>query len=298
MTTTWFHSISVSPGKALVFGIILNLLFVVVEFIVGILVNSLALISDAGHNLSDVASLALALVAFNLTKVRPSQLFTYGLGKSTVFIAWINAVVLFIVIGAIGWESIGRFRSTEVVQGYSVAVVAGVGIVINSVTAMLFFKERKKDLNLRGAFLHMAADTLVSFGVVCTGLLITFTQWYWADTVMSLVIVGVILISGWGLLRDSTVLVLDGVPRGIDLKRIRNVMMNPDKVTNVHHIHIWAMSTSENALTAHITVAGDAGFPEIESIKNRIRSELAGLSIHHVTLEFEREDASCTADDC
>ncbi|MFH1161442.1 MAG: cation diffusion facilitator family transporter [bacterium] len=298
MPSTWFHKMTVSTGKAFVIGITLNLIFVVIEFGAGIFLNSLALISDAGHNLSDVASLALALVAFNLARVKPNQTFTYGLRKSTVLISLVNAVILMIVIGAIAWESIARLRVTEVVQGDSIALVAGIGIVINAITALLFFKERKKDLNIKGAFLHMAADALVSLGVVCTGLLIGLTHWYWMDTAMSLAIVLVILISTWGLLRDSAVLALDGVPKGIDLDKVRNELMKSGEVKQVHHIHVWAMSTTENALTAHVTVANDFPLSGLEPLKSRMKTNLATMNIQHATLEFELESEPCLKTDC
>ncbi len=298
MTSTWYHKITVSTSKAFVIGITLNLIFVLIEFSTGFFLNSLALISDAGHNLSDVASLTLALVAYNLARVKPNQTFTYGLGKSTVLISLVNAVILMIVIGAIAWESIARLRVTKVVEGDSIALVAGIGIVINAITALLFFKERKKDLNIKGAFLHMAADTLVSLGVVCTGLLISFTHWYWMDTAMSLAIVLVILVSTWGLLRDSAVLALDGVPKGIDLEKVRSEMMKPEEVKQVHHIHVWAMSTTGNALTAHVIVASDFPLSGLESLKNRMKTDLAMLKIQHVTLEFELESEPCVKEDC
>ena len=199
-------------NRAFIIGIALNLVFVVVEFGAGFYLNSLALISDAGHNLSDVASLALAMLAFRLAKVKPNQTFTYGLRKSTILISLLNAIILMIVVGFIAWESILRLKSTEAVQGDSMAVVAGIGILINTITAFLFFKNRKQDLNIKGAFLHLAADALVSVGVVAAGIVIGFTDWYWLDTAVSLAIVVVIVISTWGLLRDSTILALDGVP--------------------------------------------------------------------------------------
>ena len=280
-------------NRAFIIGIALNLVFVVVEFGAGIYLNSLALISDAGHNLSDVASLALAMLAFRLAKVKPNRTFTYGLRKSTILISLLNAIILMIVVGFIAWESVLRLKSTEAVQGDSMAVVAGVGILINTITALLFFKNRKQDLNIKGAFLHLAADALVSVGVVATGIVIGFTDWYWLDTAVSLAIVVVIIVSTWGLLRDSTVLALDGVPRGIDPKKVKEEILKFHEVKNVHHIHIWAMSTTENALTAHLTVADDFNLSSFEPLKAEIHQVLCNLKIQHSTLEIELESESC-----
>ncbi|MFH1298105.1 MAG: cation diffusion facilitator family transporter [Bacteroidota bacterium] len=280
-------------NRAFIIGIILNLLFVVVEFGAGIYLNSLALISDAGHNLSDVASLTLAMVAFRLAKVKPNQTFTYGLQKSTILVSLFNAVILLIVIGAIAWESLARLKEPPPIQGDYMAVVAGIGIFINTITALLFFKNREKDLNIKGAFLHLAADALVSVGVVAAGIIIAFTHWYWLDTAVSMAIVIVILISTWGLLRDSTILALDGVPRGINLEKVKDALLHVPQIRNVHHIHVWAMSTTENALTAHIVVANDFPLSSFEPLKIEIQQVLLTLNIQHSTLELELEGEAC-----
>lgn len=282
-----------SINRAFVIGITLNLVFVIVEFVAGLYLNSLALISDAGHNLSDVASLALALVAFRLTRVKSSDTFTYGLRKSTILISLLNAIILLVVVAVIAWESIARFRSEPVVEGDAMAVVATIGIVINTITAMLFFKSRKSDLNLKGAFLHMAADALVSVGVVVTGLVIGYTAWYWLDTVVSLVIVVVIVISTWSLLRDSLILALDGVPRNVDMERVRQAILSVPDVMGVHHIHVWALSTTENALTAHIVVANDFPLSAFEPMKEMLRKNMEKCGVRHVTVEIEREVEAC-----
>ncbi|NQV01831.1 MAG: cation transporter [Bacteroidia bacterium] len=280
-------------NRAFIIGIILNLLFVIIEFGAGIYINSLALISDAGHNLSDVASLALAMVAFRLAKVKPNQTFTYGLRKSTILISLLNAVILLIVIGAIAWESLARLKEPQPIQGDYMAMVAGIGIVINTITALLFFKNREKDLNIKGAYLHLAADALVSLGVVGTGIVIGFTSWYWLDTAVSMAIVIVILVSTWGLLRDSTILALDGVPRGIDLKKVKDAISRSSEIRDVHHIHVWAMSTTENALTAHIVVANDFPLSSFEPLKAEIQKALLNQSIQHSTLEIELAGEPC-----
>jgi len=291
------HSIGSSQNndinRAFVVGIILNLLFVVIEFSAGALLNSLALISDAGHNLSDVASLALAMVAFRLARVKPNSTFTYGLRKSTILISLLNAMILLIVIGAIAWESIARLKQPHPIQGDYMAVVAGIGIVINAVTALLFFRNRKKDLNIKGAYLHLAADALVSMGVVVAGIVIGFTAWYWLDTAVSLAIVIVIFFSTWGLLRDSTILALDGVPRGIDLEKVKEAILCSAEIRSVHHIHVWAMSTTENALTAHIVVADDFPLSAFEPLKAEIQKTLQLRGIQHSTLEIELAGANC-----
>lgn len=291
------HSIGSSQNndinRAFVVGIILNLLFVVIEFSAGALLNSLALISDAGHNLSDVASLALAMVAFRLARVKPNSTFTYGLRKSTILISLLNAMILLIVIGAIAWESIARLKQPHPIQGDYMAVVAGIGIVINAVTALLFFRNRKKDLNIKGAYLHLAADALVSMGVVVAGIVIGFTAWYWLDTAVSLAIVIVIFFSTWGLLRDSTILALDGVPRGIDLEKVKEAILCSAEIRSVHHIHVWAMSTTENALTAHIVVADDFPLSAFEPLKAEIQKALQLRGIQHSTLEIELAGANC-----
>jgi len=280
-------------NRAFIIGILLNLLFVVIEFGAGFFLNSLALISDAGHNLSDVASLTLAMVAFRLAKVKPNQTFTYGLRKSTILISLLNAVILLIVIGAIALESIARLKEPQPVQGDYMAVVAGVGIIINTVTALLFFKNREKDLNIKGAFLHLAADAFVSLGVVGTGIIIGFTAWYWLDTAVSFAIVIVILISTWGLLRDSTILALDGVPRGIDLEKVKVAILSSKEIKDVHHIHVWAMSTTENALTAHIVVAHNFPLSSFEPLKTEVQKALLQQEIQHSTLEIELAGDPC-----
>ncbi|MFC2102024.1 cation diffusion facilitator family transporter [Bacteroidota bacterium] len=284
-------------NRAFIVGITLNLLFVVIEFGAGFFINSLALISDAGHNLSDVASLALAMLAFRLAKVKPNQTFTYGLRKSTILISLLNAVILLIVIGAIAWESIARLKEPQIIQGDYMAIVAGIGIVINTITALLFFKNRKKDLNIKGAFLHLAADALVSLGVVVAGIVIGFTAWYWLDTAVSIGIVCVILISTWGLLRDSTILALDGVPRGINLEKVKIAILSAKEIKDVHHIHVWAMSTTENALTAHIVVANDFPLSSFEPLKTEIQQALLNSGIQHSTLEIELAGEPCATTD-
>lgn len=276
-------------NRAFILGIALNLGFVVVEFVVGFITGSLALVSDAGHNLSDVASLALSLVAFRLARVKPTQQYTFGYRKSTILISLLNALILLLAVGAIGYEAIRRFSRPEPVEGSTIAIVAGIGIVVNAVSAFLFFKDKEKDLNVKGAYLHLLADAVVSLGAVIAGLIIAGTGWYWVDPLISLAIIIVIVYSTWGLLRSSLRLSLDGVPPGIDLEKVREAALKVPGVKDIYHIHIWAMSTTENALTAHVLVDGGLAGGELDRLKAALRHELEHLDIRHATLETNSE---------
>jgi len=272
-------------NRAFLVGIVLNVAYVVVELAAGFFLNSVSLISDAGHNLSDVVSLVLALLAFKLARVKPNSKYTYGYKKSTVLVSLLNACILLVAVGVIVWESIGKLREPHPVEGGAIAWVAGVGIVINAFTAWLFMKDRKRDLNVKGAYLHMAADTLVSVGVLIAGVVIQLTGWYIVDPLIGIVVGVVILFSSWGLLRDSMTLTLDGVPRGIDPKKVKQTMLDQKGVIGVHHLHIWALSTTENALTAHVVVDDLA---EEKEIKHAVKDALTGVGIQHATLELEK----------
>ncbi len=214
-------------GKAFVVGIGLNALFVIVEVVVGLYSNSMSLLTDAGHNLSDVASLVLSLIAFRLAKKKSTEKFTYGYKKTTVLAALFNAVFLLIAIGILGFESVHRLLNPEIVRGDTIAWVAGAGIFINVTTAFMFFKNRKIDLNIKSAYLHMMSDALVSAGVVVGGIVIVYTGWYWIDPVIGLIIMIVILIGTWSLLTDSFRLSMDAVPRDIDMNEIKNIIIKP-----------------------------------------------------------------------
>lgn len=285
-------------NKAFIVGIVLNIVYVVIELVAGIALSSVSLISDAGHNLSDVVSLVLALLAFKLAQVKPSQKYTYGYKKSTVLVSLLNACILLVAVGVILWESVEKLRNPHPVEGGAIAWVAGVGIVVNAFTAWLFVKDRKKDLNVKGAFMHMAADALVSFGVVVSGIIIGFTGWYFIDPIIGIVIAVVILISTVHLLSDSLRLSLDGVPVGMvspdDVRR--RVMDAEPRVSDIHHIHIWAISTTENALTAHVVI----GRAEFEgAVKSSVKHLLEDMGITHSTLEFEYPDGNgCVCGDC
>jgi len=287
------HAINAeSLNKAFIIGIVLNLVFVVIEFAAGFWFDSLALLSDAGHNLSDVVSLVLALLAFRLAKVKANERYTYGYKKSTILVSLLNAVILLVAVGAIVIESIHKLNNPAVVPGGAIAWVAGVGVLINAFTAFLFMKDKEKDLNVKGAYLHMAADALVSVGVLVAGIVISRTGWYIIDPIIGLIVAVVILISTWNLLHDSLRLTLDGVPTSIDSQKVVEAIRALPGVDDVHHIHIWAISTTENALTAHIVLKQPEGMQEV---KHLIRHRLEDFGIGHATLEFEVPGEHCEA---
>ncbi|MEI6407964.1 MAG: cation diffusion facilitator family transporter [Bacteroidota bacterium] len=292
------HHTVTNVNRAFIIGIILNSVFVAVEAVAGFWTQSLALLTDAGHNLSDVAALALSLLAFKLAKQKATERYTYGYRKTTVLVTLLNAVILLVAVGGIGYEAIHRFFNPQPLQGNVIAWVAGVGILINSLSAYLFLKDKEKDLNIQGAYLHMAADALVSAGVVVAGILISYTQWYWLDSVISFVIMAVILASTWKLLMDSLRLSLDGVPDGVDILEIRTKLLKIKDLIDVHHLHVWAISTTQNALTAHLVVANTASLAEAEVVKQKAKHALEHLNIHHATVEIETEDSPCDSPDC
>ena len=288
------HEIT-SLNKAFIIGISLNLVFVVAEFLAGFWYNSLGLLSDAGHNLGDVASLVLAMLAFRLAKVQPTSRYTYGYKKSTVLVSLLNAVILLVAVGIIIGESVGKLFHPQPVEGDAIAWVAGIGVVINAVTAWLFMKDKDKDLNVKGAYLHMAADALVSVGVVVSGVEIARTGWYVIDPIIGLLIALIIIYSTWGLLRDSLRLSLDGVPMGTDIGKVENAIREVPGVQDVHHLHIWAISTTETALTAHIVIKDTN---QMETVKYEIKHELEHVGVQHATLEFETTGACCSEPCC
>ena len=274
----------ISLNKAFIIGITLNIAFVIVEFGVGFYYNSLGLLSDAGHNLGDVASLVLAMLAFRLQKVHPNSRYTYGYKKSTILVSLLNAVILLVAVGIIIAESIDKLFHPVSVDGSAIAWTAGVGV-----------KDKDKDLNVKGAYLHMAADALVSVGVVASGIIITYTGWSIIDPIIGLGIAVVIIVSTWGLLHDSLRLSLDGVPVGIDAQKIQQIIMEQPGVENCHHLHIWALSTTETALTAHIVIDN---ITQLEEVKQHIKEALEEAGIHHATLEFEDERTTCCKECC
>ncbi len=284
------HTEDINLNKAFIIGISLNVIFVIIEFAAGIWYDSMGLLSDAGHNLSDIASLLLAMLAFRLSKISAKKNYTYGYKKSTVLVSLINAMILLIAVGFIIAESIDKLYSPKTVEGGIIAWVAGVGIIINLFTALLFLKNKNKDLNIKGAYLHMMADALVSLGVVISGVVIIFTGWYIIDPLIGLIIAFIITVSTWGLLKDSIRLSLDGVPTTINIEEIKKLILSENQIISLHHLHIWALSTTENALTVHIVLDD---MKNLETVKQNLKQKLHNVGIAHATLEFEDNKSHC-----
>jgi cobalt-zinc-cadmium efflux system protein len=286
------HShLSTSNNTAFAVGVVLNLGFVGVEAGYGIAANSLALLSDAAHNLSDVFGLLIAWGAIYLGNSLPTKRRTYGLRRSSILAALVNAIVLLVVVGGIAWEAAGRFGQPEDVQGSMVIWVAAIGIVINTISALLFMAGGKKDLNVRGAFLHMAADAGVSVAVVLTGFGMYATGWNWLDPAISFAICGVIVWGTWGLLRESLNLAMDAVPSGIDSHAVEAYLAGLPGVLAVHDLHIWGMSTTEAALTAHLVMpVPPVGDDFLGGVCHELRRR---FEIGHVTIQVERGDIAC-----
>ena len=266
-------------------GIFLNLLFVCIESVYGYLSGSLALIADAGHNFSDVAGLALAWFALWLSQKRPNINYSFGLKKSSILAALFNSLFLLIAVGIIIWEAIHRIKNPGNIKPQTVIIVAGVGLVINGLTALFFFKGKDHDLNIRGAFLHMAADALISLGVVLSGILISYTSWMWLDPIISLIISVVIIYGTWDLLKHSLSLSMDAVPMGINPMAVKEYLGSLEDVVEVHDLHIWAMSTTETALSVHLTLKKNA----LDNQKLLLISKYLKdhFKIHHPTIQFE-----------
>ena len=276
-----------SFGAAFAIGTALNLGFVIVEGIYGIAAGSIALLADAGHNLSDVLGLLIAWGAAALAKRRPSARYTYGLRSSSILAALLNALLLLVAITLIAIEAVRRFWEPAPVAGTTVMIVAAVGIAVNGVTAWLFASGRKGDLNIRGAFLHMAADAVVSVGVVVAGFIILRTGWTWLDPTVSLIIVGVIAVGTWGLLRDSVNLSLQATPPGLDAQEIDAFLRSQPGVTATHDLHVWPMSTTETALTVHLLmVTGYPGDAYTASLAAALKER---FGIHHATVQIETD---------
>ncbi len=284
--------------SAFAVGIGLNLSFVLIEAFIGLAVQSMSLLSDAAHNLADVGTLAISLFAYRLLKVKATEEFTYGYKKTSILAALFNSVVLLVSIGAIAYESINRFFNPAPIQGGAVAVVAGIGIVINTTSAFLFFKEKERDINLKSAYLHLLSDALVSAAVVVGGVAMMFTSWFWIDGILSLFIAGVILASTWKLLRESLKLSIDGVPANVSVKEITDRALQQEGVAGLHHVHIWALSSTENAMTAHLVLRNDVAREKELVIKEQFRHELLHHHIQHITLETEKENEQCVDADC
>nr|WP_173577507.1 cation diffusion facilitator family transporter [Acetobacter fallax] len=290
------HHAPASFGTAFALGIGLNSAYLIAETIWGILAHSLALLADAGHNLSDVLALGAAWLAHNLAQRAPSARFTYGLRRSSILAALSNAVILLVVTGGIAWEAILRLAHPAPVVGKTVMIVAAIGILVNGGTALLFMGGQKNDLNLRGAFLHMATDALASLAVVITGGLVMLTGLLWLDPAISLAISVLIVAATWSLLRDSLDMALDGVPKGVDLSGVETYLLSLPGVSSLHDLHVWAMSTTETALTVHLVRTGTDGADNdriLEAAGETLRSR---FGIVHPTLQIEltRCDAGCS----
>ena len=282
-------------GKVLLWGIILNLGYVIFEAAAGFRESSLGLLSDAGHNLSDVLSLALSWIAIRLAAIPASRRFTYGYRKAGILIALVNAMLLLVAVGGIAAEAIRSLSNPAEVNGAAVSLVAGIGIVVNALTAFLLMRHSRSDVNIKGAFLHMAADALVSVGVVVSGVIIHFTGLGWIDPAVSLVIAAVILASTIALLVESLRLALDAVPESVDREKVESILSSDANVAGWHHLHIWALSTSENALTVHLVLKDISG---MEGTKATLRAALKDAGITHPTFETESEGTSCEAGNC
>lgn len=284
--------------RALIIGLSLNLLFVIIEAGVGFCINSLALLTDAGHNLSDTAGLFFSFLAVKLSQKERTDTYTYGYKKSSILASLFNAILLMVAVGAIIWEAVRRFWNPVETLGKEIIIVASIGVLINTATALLFLKDQKRDINIKSAYLHMVYDSLVSVGVVLAGVLILYTGWIWVDPVTSLIIAIVIIWGTWGLLSESTRLAMDGVPPNIDLKEVKSKIQQIAGVKIVHHVHVWAMSTTENALTAHLVLEEEVNLEEAQKIKKEAAHELEHLHIHHATFEMETSNSGCDQEDC
>lgn len=285
-------------NQAFYVGIGANALYTLIEFVVGIRINSLALISDASHNLSDVATLIISLLGMKLAQKGATSLYTYGYKKASILASFVNAVILCLIVIKIGIESIERFSNPPQMLGSMIMITALIGVFINGVSAFLFYKGQKDDINIKGAFLHLLVDALVSFGVIVSGIIISFTGWNIIDPIISFVIAFVILFSTWSLLKESVKLILDGVPQQISNENIQQILENHPNIASVHHIHIWALSSSENALTAHLVLKEGVSLETFMEVKKELKHELFHQGIQHATLEIDCLSVTCDDTSC
>jgi len=285
-------------NRAFYIGIGLNLLFTVIEFVVGYSNDSLALLADASHNLSDVASLIISLIGMRLAQKAATLTYTYGYKKASILASLINAILLIIVVIGIFREAIERLASPPEVPGKVIIITAIIGVFINAASAFLFSKGQKHDINVKGAFMHLMVDALVSVGVVISGVLIQYTGWNIIDPLISFVIGSVIIISTYSLLKESLKLTLDGIPRDIEKNEIIDLITDHPKVSNVHHVHIWALSSTQNALTAHVIPKEEYSLEEVQGIKNELKHDLEHHKIQHATLEFGSNNVDCCDPKC
>lgn len=285
------HSYDPATGNRFLWAIGINLLYVATEFYLGFRYDSVGLLADAGHNLSDVGGLVVSLVAFWMQKKVPDQLFTYGFKKATILATFINSVFLLLAVALIVFECIEKFRVGSIASGSAIMITAGIGIIVNGLTVLLLAKGKEKDINIKSAYLHMLADALVSLGVVISGGLITLTGLAWIDPVVGLGIAAIIVCTSWSVFKESIVLILDGVPHGIDIEHLKQEIAGMKNVKGIHQLHIRALSTTENALTAHIVVKD---ISSQDKTKVEIKHFLNHHQIHHSTLEFESTESICT----
>ena len=278
-----------SLDRAMMIGVSLNLIFVLVEFGFGFFSGSLALLADAGHNASDVVGLLLAWGASFLARRPPSQKFTFGLRRATIYAAFLNAVLLLAACAVILWEAIYRLNDPAPVAGFTMIAVAAIGVIINTVTAILFMQGSKEDANIRGAFLHMAADAAVSVGVVLAGVAIMATGIAWIDPVVSIIIIVVIVWGTWDLFTESVGLAMDAVPRRINITELTNALAEVPGVLEIHDLHVWGMSTSEVMLTAHLVITESSRQVSLKEAESVLRERFA---ITHTTLQFEDPSTS------
>lgn len=278
----------VAAGISVAFyvGIALNAVFTVVEFVVGYTSNSLALISDASHNLSDVAGLIVSLLGMKLAQRVETKAFTYGYKKASILASLINAILLVYIVVNILIEGVARLGEVPEVVGEAVIVTALIGVVINTVSAFLFYKGQKSDINVRGAFLHLMVDAVVSLGVVVSGVVMMYTGWNIIDPIISFVIAVVIFVTTWGLLKESIKLTLDGTPSDVDLAEVERVILRYEQVERAEHLHVWALSSTQNALTVHLWFKEEVKIDEALRVKDLIKEDLKHVNIQHSTLEF------------
>ncbi len=288
------HAMTVgTASRALLIGISINIAYALAEVAVGIRIGSMGLVADAGHNLSDVAGLLLALIAVRLAARKATAKYTFGYRKASILISLLNALLLLAAVVGIIRESIERFLDPQPVAGWGVAATAAAGVAVNYLSARLLRSGKERDLNIRGAYLHMILDALVSVGVVVSGIVISLTDWNVIDPIIGIVVAGIIVYSSWNLLTASFRLAVDGVPDGIDVASIEQALLSIDGIRDVHHIHIWGISTTQNAMTAHLVVDDLSSW---ESVRRRAKHLLAEHGIDHSTLEIETEagrDSSC-----
>jgi len=290
------HHAPADFGRAFAIGIALNVGFVLIEAYYGWLSGSLALMADAGHNLSDVGGLLLAWAALAAGRLRPDDRHTYGWRRGSILASFVNSLILLVAMASLVWEALHRLQSPSPIEGVTIMVVAGIGVLVNGITAALFVAGSKHDLNIRGAFLHMAADALVSLGVVLAGGLYLWQGWQWLDPIVSLIIAVVIIIGTWSLLRQSLHLLFDGVPENIDLTEVRQRLLTLPGVLVVHDLHVWAMDSAEPALTAHLVLSDSA--TDADGLLIMATDELhEKFEIRHVTLQVESQSyaARCVA---